>query len=201
LLLKALILKRPFAASAEMHPSITQTGTAWSNAAEDRIELADSDPSWPQQYESEAAALLSALGPITEFRLEHFGSTAIAKLRAKPIIDILLIHSAPEVWPQFVEPLSSLGYIYWAQNPRTDRMFFVKGMPPFGTRRTHHLHVRVPSDAQKELSFRDLLRDQPALAREYERIKERLAIRYPADRDAYTDGKSAFITEALQRVR
>ena len=78
-----------------------------------------------------------------------------------------------------------------------DQMFFVKGMPPFGSRRTHHVHVRLPDDAARELAFRDLLRAHPALAREYEQLKERLAARYPTDRDAYTAGKTAFITEAL----
>jgi GrpB-like predicted nucleotidyltransferase (UPF0157 family) len=79
-------------------------------------------------------------------------------------------------------------------------MFFVKGMPPFGTRRTHHVHVRLPRDAEAELAFRDLLRADPALVRRYALLKENLAARFPMDRDAYTEGKSAFVANALGQL-
>ncbi len=177
---------------------MTRTGNRWSNAAEDRIELVEPDSSWPAQFESEASAIRTLLSGSAGVRLEHFGSTAIPNLRAKPIIDILLIHPRPEEWPQLIDPLKGIGYVYWEDNPRKDRLFFVKGMPPYGTRRTHHVHVREPQGAQRELAFRDLLRANPTLAREYERLKVELAERYPEDRDAYTDGKSAFVESALR---
>ena len=82
-------------------------------------------------------------------------------------------------WPKLVDPVNSLGYVYWAENPRKDRMFFVKGMPPYGRQRTHHLHVRVPADAEAELSFRDKLREDPQLAKRYAALKEELAARFP----------------------
>ena len=182
-----------------MASAVTLGNTGWSNAAEDRIELVDPDPSWPEQFELEAAALRSALSAFDGVRLEHFGSTAVPHLRAKPVIDILVLHSNPEQWPQLVEPLRDLGYAYWAENPRKDQMFFVKGMPPFGQRRTHHVHVRTPGDAERELTFRDLLRADSALALEYGLLKEHLAQRYPTDRDAYTDGKTEFVSRALSR--
>lgn len=180
-----------------MASAVTRGETGWSNAAEDRIELADPDPSWPEQFEAEAVAIRRALGFIHDVRLEHFGSTAVPNLRAKPVIDILLIHPKAEDWPQLVQPAENLGYVFWSGNPRKDRMFFVKGMPPFGALRTHHLHVRAPEDAEDEMRFRDLLRADPALARDYERLKQRLSERFPADRDAYTSGKSAFVARAL----
>jgi len=132
-------------------------------------------------------------------RFEHFGSTAIPGIRAKPIVDILLIHPDPAAWPGLVEPISSLGYVYWAENPRKDRMFFVKGLPPFGTRRTHHLHVRLPADAKAELAFRDVLRADRALARQYEQLKESLALSRATDRDAYTSGKTDFVSSVLAK--
>jgi GrpB-like predicted nucleotidyltransferase (UPF0157 family) len=182
-----------------MHPPVTRTGAGWSNALEDCIDLVHPNSSWPDEYEREATSLAAALSHFDGLRLEHFGSTAVPNLRAKPIIDILLVHPTPALWPQLIEPITSVGYVYWAENPRKDRMFFVKGMPPYGSRRTHHVHVRLPQDAEAELAFRDLLRGDAALAREYEQLKESLARRYPTDRDAYTDGKSAFIAHALAR--
>jgi GrpB-like predicted nucleotidyltransferase (UPF0157 family) len=181
----------------KMAHSVSHDGKAWSNAAEDRVELAASNTAWASQYEAEAAALRSVVPPVNGLRIEHFGSTSIPGVRAKPIIDIMLIHPEPALWPDLVVFIASLGYVYWAEGPRKDRMFFVKGMPPFGSRRTHHVHVRLPSDSAAELSFRDLLRTDPAIAREYERLKEELAERHPNDRDAYTDGKAEFVAKVL----
>lgn len=182
-----------------MRPPVTRTEAGWSNATADRIELVDPDPSWHEQYKQEAAALRSVLPRLDGLRLEHFGSTSVPNVRAKPIIDILLIHPTPEVWPQFIKPICSLGYVYWAETPRKDQMFFVRGMPPFGLRRSHHVHVRTPQDAERELAFRELLRTDPVLAREYEKLKETLARRHTTDHDAYTEAKTAFVTEALSK--
>lgn len=177
---------------------VTHDGARGSNADADRIVIVEADPSWPGRFEDEARALHGVLPTIPELQIEHFGSTAVPGLRAKPIIDILIIHPAPELWIQLIEPLASLGYVYWAENPRRDRMFFVKGMPPFGSRRTHHLHVRVPHDSRAELSFRDTLRTNPDLARRYGELKNVLAVRHATDRDAYTDAKTEFVTEILK---
>jgi GrpB-like predicted nucleotidyltransferase (UPF0157 family) len=178
--------------------AVTHDGAEWSNADVDRVEIVEPDPSWPRQFEDEAAALRAVFPANPELRIEHFGSTAIPGLRANPIVDILIVHPAPELWHHLIDPLASLGYVYWAENPRLDRMFFVKGMPPFGARRTHHVHVRLPHDARAELDFRDALRANPGLARRYGRLKDRLAVRFATDRDAYTDAKTEFVTAVLR---
>ena len=94
------------------------SGGTWSNAAEDRIDLVDPDPSWARQYETEAATLVAVLLPVDGLRLEHFGSTAVPGIRAKPVIDIMVIHPEPTHWPDLIDPITSLGYIYWRENPR-----------------------------------------------------------------------------------
>ena len=162
--------------------------------------LVDPDPLWAAQYKSEVDALLSVLPAVAGRRLEHFGSTAVPNLRAKPVIDILVIHPQPALWPGLIGPITSVGYAYWSGNPRKDRMFFVKGMPPSGARRTHHVHVRLPGDAEAELAFRDLLRADLGLVRRYEMLKEDLAARFPDDREAYTEGKTEFVANALGQL-
>ena len=64
-------------------------GERWSNADEDRVHLVDYDPRWPAIFEAEALRLRAALARVHfgPFRLEHFGSTAIPGIPAKPIID------------------------------------------------------------------------------------------------------------------
>jgi GrpB-like predicted nucleotidyltransferase (UPF0157 family) len=179
---------------------VTHNGQLWSNAAEDTIELVEPDSSWPDQFVAESRAIEKVLHPL-EPRIEHFGSTAIPELPAKPIIDIFIIIGEVSVWPHLVAPLSSLGYIYWAGNPRTDRMFFVKGMPPFGRRRSHHVHVRTPADTQAELDFRDWLRGHPTDAARYVKVKRELVERFKTDREAYTTAKGEFIQQIVMQIK
>ena len=183
-----------------MTTRVTHNGQRWSNSAEDTIEVVDPDPSWHDQFVAESRAIERVLRPL-EPRIEHFGSTAIPNLPAKPIIDIFIILGDVSVWPRLVAPLASLGYIYWAENPRTDRMFFVKGMPPFGRRRSHHVHVRTPADTTMELDFRDWLRGHPADAARYAKVKRELAERFASDREAYTAAKGEFIEQILAQVK
>jgi GrpB-like predicted nucleotidyltransferase (UPF0157 family) len=50
------------------------------------------------------------------------------------------------------------------------------------------------------LAFRDALRADAELAREYHLLKLALAKRYPEDRGSYTRGKGAFIERVLQHA-
>lgn len=181
---------------------VTHDGQRYRNADEDRVELVDYDPGWPALFEAEAARLRAVLAGLDlgPFRLEHFGSTAIPGIAAKPIIDIMLVSAEPSRWPGLIEPIESLDYVHWADNPRRDRMFFVKGMPPFGTRRTHHVHVRTPDDARAALVFREYLRRHPDAVARYTRLKRELEARHPTDRGAYTAGKEAFVAEMLREA-
>lgn len=166
------------------------------SANEDNIDLVAPDPTWPGQFAAEAEALRKALRPL-EPRMEHFGSTAVPRLSAKPIIDIFIILDDLSIWPTLIQPLAGVGYVYWAENPRTDRMFFVKGMPPHGRRRTHHVHVRKTEDTKTELQFRDRLREHPEDADRYEKLKYELATRFKTDREAYSEAKTEFIRGIL----
>ena len=168
----------------------------------DEVEIVDYDPRWPILFDEEAERLRATLDPSLIVGLEHFGSTAIPGLSAKPIIDILIaVRSLADAQANFVEPLRNLDYVYWAENPRKDRLFFVKGMPPFGSRRSHHVHVTEPhGELWQRLAFRDYLRAHPEEAAIYEQLKRRLATEYKRDREAYTDAKSAYVESVMRKV-
>ena len=123
----------------------------------DEVEIVNYDPRWPVLFNEEAKRLRAVLDPSLILGLEHFGSTAVPNLSAKPIIDILIaVRSLTDAQAAFVEALRNLDYVYWADNPKKDRMFFVKGMPPFGSRRSHHVHVTEPhGEMWQRLAFRD----------------------------------------------
>jgi GrpB-like predicted nucleotidyltransferase (UPF0157 family) len=170
--------------------------------ASDDVELVDYDPRWPDLFMEEEARLRSVLDPASILGLEHFGSTAIPGICAKPIIDILIavrsLDDARRIYPALLEPLE---YVYWAENPRNDRMFFVKGMPPFGARRTHHVHVTEPDgEMWLRLAFRDYLRAHPEEAETYQSLKRQLAAEHVTDREAYTAAKADYVVDVMRKT-
>lgn len=167
----------------------------------DDVALAAYDLDWPRQFALEAARLRAVLDPAEVVGIEHFGSTAVPGLIAKPIIDILVaVRSLAYAKTHFVAPIKSLEYVYWDDNPAPDRMFFVKGMPPYGERRTHHVHITETAGEMwtRRLPFRDYLRANPDEAARYAALKRELAQRYATDREAYTAAKSDYM-QAVQR--
>ncbi len=168
----------------------------------DDVILVEAEPSWPARFEHEAAAIRAWLPPDMILAIDHIGSTAIPGMPAKPIIDILL--TVPELATarrDAVPILTAQGYFFWAENPRTDRLFFVKGLPPYAAARSHHIHVTEwGREARGKLVFRDHLRRHPEDARAYAALKRQLARTHAADREAYTDAKSAFVAEIMARA-
>lgn len=169
----------------------------------DDIVLTEYDSRWPALFGAEAARLRAALGE-TAVAIEHIGSTAVPGLAAKPVLDVLVgVRSVPVARTEAVPALEALGYAFWYDNPATDRLFFVKGLPPHGPR-THHVHM-VEADAGgvwgDRLLFRDVLRADPDEARRYEHLKRELAARFPDDREAYTDAKGEFVLSVLEKAR
>ncbi len=73
-------------------------------------------------------------------------------------------------------------------------------MPPFGERRTHHVHIVDGSNNTMEhrILFRDILRRDQKIRLEYEAIKIKLSQSHLTDREIYTDKKGTFITKVLR---
>ena len=56
----------------------------------EEIAIVPYDPQWPRLFAEEKAHLESCLPAELLQRIEHFGSTAVPGLAAKPIVDILV---------------------------------------------------------------------------------------------------------------
>lgn len=159
------------------------------------IRVAPYDPAWPGRFAEERAGLSEAIGVWATGGIHHVGSTAVPGLDAKPIVDILVGVEGLEESRACFEPLATLDYLY-APYRAEEMHWFCKPNP---SRRTHHLHL-VPTDSSRfreELAFRDRLRADPAIAKEYAALKRDLAARFSRDREAYTDAKADFIHHAL----
>lgn len=169
----------------------------------DDVEIVRYDTEWALLFATEAERLRGVLDLEQVLGIEHFGSTAVPGLAAKPIIDILVaVRSLARAKATMIEPVLSLGYVYWAENRKTDRMFFVKGLPPYGERRTHHVHMTEPDGEmwQRRLAFRDHLRANADEASRYEALKRDLAARFPKDRERYTEAKTEYVEDLHRRL-
>ena len=99
---------------------------------------------------------------------------------------------------KFIKPLDALGYHFYKKFQQ--QILFAKGPDK---KRTHYLHAMKYNDAkwQSDLLFRDFLRMHPARAKDYTRLKQRLAKQYPNDREQYTAGKKSFIDKMKKMAR
>lgn len=168
----------------------------------DEIIIVEHNPVWQLLFQEEVARIGKVLDATFITRIEHFGSTAVPGLAAKPIIDLLIgVRSLSIARQLFVSPLESLGYAYWRDNPDPRRMFFVKGLPP-NSPRTHHVHMVEPdSILWQRLLFRDYLRQHPDEAKNYGQLKRQLANRFTSDREAYTQGKTEYIQSIMEKIQ
>jgi len=171
-------------------------------AVRESISIVPYDPRWPALFEAEADYLRRTLPQRLVRRIEHFGSTAVPALAAKPIIDILIEATSLEETQEHIVPiLTSQGYEYfWRTDVQPPYAWFIKR--DHQHRRTHHLHfVEADSVLWERLLFRDYLRQFPDEARRYAELKGSLAEAFPNDRVAYAQGKTEYIAAITEKAR
>jgi GrpB-like predicted nucleotidyltransferase (UPF0157 family) len=160
----------------------------------DPIEIVEYDPTWPTEFERLRNRAQVALGDLA-IAIEHVGSTAVPGLAAKPVIDLVVVVANDDDVARAIELLEGIGYRARGNQGVEGREVFSW---PEGERR-HHLYVSPQSSAelQAQVRFRDRLRADPVLARNYEALKRELAVRYRDDRPGYTDAKTEFVESAV----
>jgi len=166
------------------------------------IVLTEYNPEWRNKFLAEKELLLDSLKTVKIIGIEHIGSTAIPGLIAKPTIDILLeIKDGADI-SHMTEQLKRIGYnsIPKPENP-PPHLMFVKGYSITGyCGQTYHIHIRYLGDWD-ELVFRDYLVRNPDVVQLYVGLKKRLSVSYKNDREKYTDAKTDFIKDIIQRAR
>jgi GrpB-like predicted nucleotidyltransferase (UPF0157 family) len=129
------------------------------------------NPRWAEKFEAESAMVMAAVGD-SAIAVHHIGSTAIASVVAKPIIDMLMV-------VQSIQDIDS-------RNGDLEKLDY---------ERTFHLHVYGKGNPQitRHLAFRDFLRANPEYAAEYSNLKLRLARQFPHSSQEYIAGKEPLI--------
>ncbi|EAR08646.1 GrpB family protein [Reinekea blandensis] len=164
-----------------------------------RVLLASYSTKWPKAYEQERLRLLNVAGDVIT-RIEHIGSTSVPGIQAKPIIDIGLEVDSLEALETLAKRLPPDVYQYFGERDISGDFFFTKGSQEC---RTHYIHVSlVESDRlERYLIFRNALRHDSLLARQYDQLKQRLVLEFPNDRKTYSKQKGEWIEEVIRTQR
>jgi GrpB-like predicted nucleotidyltransferase (UPF0157 family) len=161
------------------------------------VQVLDSDGLWPAWYLLDAQELRQELGERLH-DIQHFGSTSVPHLPAKPIIDILV---ALESWPLGVSEralFEKLGYEYLGQAGVPGREYF--------RRRTNHATnlavVRKASALWDDnIVVRDYLRAHPDIAATYGELKRAIWSQGARALLEYSRAKHDFVNALLTRAR
>jgi GrpB-like predicted nucleotidyltransferase (UPF0157 family) len=157
------------------------------------------DASWPERFERLKAAIAKSLSRY--LAIEHVGSTSIPGMCAKPIIDIDVVIEKADDFETARDELIAAGYLYVGDMGIPGREAFRRRAsgqkaPPRAIdpldEIEHHLYVCAKGNREldRHLRFRDALRRDENLRREYRNIKLEILGKVGFDnRDGYAEMK------------
>ncbi|WP_338157183.1 GrpB family protein [Atopococcus tabaci] len=165
-----------------------------------KVNVVDYSLDWEKSFDQEAKKIRkSARHQENLVSILHIGSTSVPALKAKPIIDMMLIVEDIAVLDQERDVFETLGYEYMGEYGLPGRRYMRKG----GDERTHQIHAYQYDNSNEILRhvvFRDYLIQHEKTAREYEKLKTQLASLYPDDIEDYNKGKNDFVKKIEKRA-
>lgn len=157
-----------------------------------KYSLSEYDPNWVNKFNS-IKVFLSDVFKNKALKIEHVGSTSIPGMRAKPLIDIVLVVSKMEDFNTEKDQMIKAGY-EWGENyiaPNT-LLFFKLGSDGDKLENIHVCEVGAPKERQF-IIMRDYFRSHPNKAKEYSDLKLKNTNLYPYDYPAYRAAKAPFL--------
>jgi GrpB-like predicted nucleotidyltransferase (UPF0157 family) len=161
-----------------------------------RVNLVPHDLSWSALYTAEERRIRETLGD--EARLvEHVGSTAVAGLAAKPIIDIVLAVTDSVAEAAYVPRLEIAGYTVKLREPDWyEHRLLTRAEPAVNL----HVFGEGCEEIERMIVFRDRLRTSPADRERYSTLKTELAtVEWPSIQD-YANAKSDVVMAIIAGV-
>lgn len=155
------------------------------------------NPEWPALFASLRDRVAPALRGIA-MAIEHVGSTSVAGLAAKPVIDIDVVVPDLACAIRASEALRTVGYTPLGDLGIPERFAF---SAPTELPR-HNLYVVLAGclSLRNHLRLRDHLRSHPEDVEKYGAVKRELAERHPDDVSAYCTAKTAVLLGILARA-
>ncbi len=162
------------------------------------LQLYESKDNFPNVFEDTRKSLVNLLGE--KCAVEHIGSTAVAGLAGKGVIDILIGLDSPEQIRIATATLRRNGYFDSINSKKRSDYIFMASSEDETTIGNVHLHLTLDGSELFEsfIKVRDFLRARPTLAKEYSNLKYKIAKETNYDREEYKKQKSMFIEEVLK---
>jgi len=162
-----------------------------------KYSFSEYDPNWKKQFISLKSFLLSVFGNKALF-IEHVGSTSVEGMKAKPLVDVLVVVEKMEAFEKQKVEMSKVGY-EWGENyiaPNT-LIFFKLGADG---EKLENIHICEKGSAKEHqfIVMRDYLRTHSQKVKEYSDLKQKNFSLYPNDYPAYRAAKASFL-EQLER--
>ncbi len=160
------------------------------------IHVSDYNPVWEKHFQDLYQRIWPEIADVA-LSIEHIGSTAVAGLPAKPIIDLTIVVASTQHMISLIGRLEEIDARHRGDLGIPGREAFTRipGFPP------HNLYACVTGSQglRNHIAVRDFLRSNPDSAIAYGKLKKELARKYPDDIDAYVEGKSSFLLEILEK--
>ena len=159
-----------------------------------RYSFTEYSSEWVDLFMQEAEVLQRILGAEL-LVIHHIGSTAVPGLAAKPIIDMLPVALNIGRIDALASDLETAGYKAWGEYGLRGRRYFTRDK---GEYRTHNVHIFQEDnpDIERHLAFCAYLRAHEQARNDYATLKREVYTRHPAEINAYTLGKDAWIKQA-----
>lgn len=151
---------------------------------------------WEKEFLLEKEKIQNKIGSYTS-NIHHIGSTAVKYLSSKPIIDIAIELNNYSDGEKCISALKAIGYSSHGTKILPERYYFTKGEP-----RTHQIHMYQNRNnfLLEQLKFRDYLRLNSEVRKEYEKLKLELSKLNRQDKHKYAEEKTAFIRSILEDI-
>jgi GrpB-like predicted nucleotidyltransferase (UPF0157 family) len=152
---------------------------------------------WLSEFEKINSELINAMNN-SVIAIEHIGSTSVAGLYAKPIIDIDIVIE-DNMFDIVKEKLKTIGYVYVGNLGIVGREAFDYSNKDHLME--HHLYVcgKDSAELKRHITFRNYLRTHENDRNKYSNIKIKMAEKYPHNLDKYILGKQPVILEIYKR--
>lgn len=135
--------------------------------------------------------------------IEHFGSTAIPGVFGKGVVDIIIGFDSWANVQKAIPLLQINGYILSYDKQRKDRIFLSTAGEKESSFLDIHLHLTLKNSRvfKDTLLFRDYLKKNRELTKQYNQLKEQIIGLVKNDRRLYTRLKSTFIKKVLTQAQ
>lgn len=156
------------------------------------------DPTWKSSFEKESQCIEQAFEKSRLKKIEHFGSTSVKGMAAKPIVDILVGLDEFKLDADEIEKLKLKGYNFIEKSAYCECFYFQKRT----SAKKFNLSVVAYESSTWHycVDVRDYLRAHSEAIMEYSNIKKSAIVRGDTTIDAYYEFKKEYVRGLLKKA-